>query len=51
MKRVYAEPAMQVIKLDHHGQILSGSFQSVDSNFLDAIDQIQYSGGGVFDAR
>ncbi|MCR4602175.1 MAG: hypothetical protein K5683_01405 [Prevotella sp.] len=51
MKRVYTGSTIQVIQLAHRSQILSGSFQSVDSNFTEVIDQIQYSGGGVFDAR
>ncbi len=50
MKKVYTEPAMQVIKLDHHCQILSGSFTSVGTNFV-SDDQIMFGGGGWFDAR
>ncbi len=50
MKKVYTEPAMQVIKLDHHCQILSGSFTSVGTNLIDT-DEILYEGGGWFDAR
>ena len=46
-KKEYLKPAMQVVEIDIHAQILAGSVTSITTTGLDAEDELVLPGSGL----